>query len=49
MELAIEMASGGMIYIPHFMNIGRGVQAILRFYFNNARGCSVGISDGRDL
>jgi hypothetical protein len=28
---AVEMASCGMIYVPSFMKIGTGVQAILRF------------------
>jgi hypothetical protein len=31
MMYAIEMASCGMIYLPSFVNIGTGVQAILRF------------------
>jgi hypothetical protein len=45
----IEMASGGMIYIPSFMKIATGVKAILRFQFGNLRGCNVGITDGRHL
>jgi hypothetical protein len=36
------------IYIPSFMNIGTGVQAILRFFPRNFRGCNVGINDGRN-
>jgi hypothetical protein len=43
------MASGGMTYIPGFMKIVTGVQAILRFFHRNVRGCSVGITDVRDL
>jgi hypothetical protein len=39
----------GVIYLPSFMKIGKGVQAILRFYFRNLRGCTAGIIDGRDL
>jgi hypothetical protein len=39
----------GVIYIQSFMNIGKGVQAILRFCLSNLRGCNVGIIDGRDL
>jgi hypothetical protein len=31
MMYAIDMASCGMIYLPSFMKIGTGVQAILRF------------------
>jgi hypothetical protein len=30
MKYAIEMASGGMIYIPSFMMIGSSIQVILR-------------------
>jgi hypothetical protein len=46
---AIDMASGGMIYIQSFMKIGTGVEAILRFCLRNLRGCNVGITDGRVL
>jgi hypothetical protein len=35
-----------MIYTPSFMKIGKGVQAIIRFYIINLRGCNVGITDG---
>jgi hypothetical protein len=28
MEYAVEMASGGMIYIPSIMKIGTGVQIV---------------------
>jgi hypothetical protein len=31
------------------MNIGTDVQAILRLYLRNLRGCNFGIMDGRDL
>jgi hypothetical protein len=48
-EVFLEMASFGIIYIPSFMTIGRGVQAILRFYLKNMRHRSVGIIDGRYL
>jgi uncharacterized protein YraI len=46
---AVEMGSGGMIYIPSFMKIVTGVQAILRFCLRNLRGCNVGFTDGKDL
>jgi hypothetical protein len=46
---AIEMGSGGMIYIPCFMKTGTGMQAIFRFCLRNFKGCNVGITDGRDL
>jgi hypothetical protein len=49
MEYVAEMGSGGMIYIPTFMKAGTGVQAILRFFLSNLRGCTVGITNGRDL
>jgi hypothetical protein len=31
MKYTLEMGSDGVIYIPSFMKIGTGVQAILRF------------------
>jgi hypothetical protein len=48
MMYAIEMASCSMIYLPSFMKICIGVQAILRFCLRNLRGCD-GITDGRDF
>jgi hypothetical protein len=36
-------------YVPSFMKIGTGVEAILRFCFRNLRGCNDGIPGGRDL
>jgi hypothetical protein len=38
-----------MLYIQSLMKIATGVQAILKVFFNNMRGCNVGITDGRDL
>jgi hypothetical protein len=46
---AVEMASCGKIYLPSFMKICKGVQAILRFCLSNLDDCNVGITDGRDL
>jgi hypothetical protein len=46
MMYAIELASDVMIYIPSFMKIGTGIQAMLRFCLSNLRGCNVGITDG---
>jgi uncharacterized protein YraI len=43
------MASDFIMYVPSFMGIGAGVQAILRFCLNKLRGCNVSITDGRDL
>jgi hypothetical protein len=48
MIYAVEMASCGMIYLPSFMKIGTGVQAILKFWIRKLKICNVGITDGRD-
>jgi hypothetical protein len=32
MKCASEMASGGMIYLLSFMEIGSGIQVMLRFF-----------------
>jgi hypothetical protein len=37
-----------ILYVPSFMKIGTGVQAILWFCLRNLRGYNVGITDGRD-
>jgi hypothetical protein len=29
MKYAVEMASGGMTYIPNFINIGSGIQKLI--------------------
>jgi hypothetical protein len=49
MMYAVEMNSGGMLYMKSFMIISTVVQAILGFCFRNLRGCNVGITSGRDL
>jgi hypothetical protein len=49
MDNAVEVASYDIIYIPGFMKMGIGVQAILRFGLGNLRACNVGITGGRDL
>jgi hypothetical protein len=49
MKYAVEMGSGDMIYLPSFIKIDTGLQAILRFCVRNLTGCNVGITDGRDL
>jgi hypothetical protein len=49
MMYAVESAPCGMIYLPSFMTIATGVQAILWVWLRNLRGCNVGITDGRDL
>jgi hypothetical protein len=42
------MDSDGIIYLPRFMKIGTGIQAILRFHCN-LNGRNAGITAGRDL
>jgi hypothetical protein len=37
-EIAVKMASGGMIHIPSFMKIGAGFQATIRFFLNSLEG-----------
>jgi hypothetical protein len=50
MMYAIEMPPGWHdMYIPSFMKIGTGVQAIFRFCLGNLGGCNVGLTDGRYL
>jgi hypothetical protein len=49
MKNAVEMASCGMINLISFMEIGTGIQAILRFCLRNLRGCDVGITNGKVL
>jgi hypothetical protein len=48
MMYAVDMGSGGMVYIPSFMKIGTSVEAILRFCLRNLKGCNVCITDRRD-
>jgi hypothetical protein len=43
------MGLGGMIYIPSFMKIGTGFQAILKFCLRNLRDYNVGITDGKEF
>jgi hypothetical protein len=49
LKYAVEMGSGGMIYIPSFMKTGTGVQEIVRRCLGNLGGCNLGITDGRDF
>jgi hypothetical protein len=37
------------IYLPVFMKICPGVQAVLRFCLSSLNGCNVDITNGRDL
>jgi hypothetical protein len=47
----VEMASDDMIYtyLPSFMKIISGVQAIQRFCLSNLKGCNVDNLDGKNL
>jgi hypothetical protein len=38
-----------MAYIPSFMKINGGFQAVLRFILRNLRGCNTGSINGRGL
>jgi hypothetical protein len=49
MKCAVELGSGGVIYLPSFMKIGKGIQTILWFGLSNLKGCIIGTTDGRDL
>jgi hypothetical protein len=49
MEYTIEIALDGMVHLPSFMMTGSGVQAVLKFSLSSLRGCSVAISNVRDL
>jgi uncharacterized protein YraI len=49
MKCAVDMGSGGMIYLPSFTKIGKGVQTVLRFCLSNLKGCIIGTTGGRDL
>jgi hypothetical protein len=42
----VGMASDVMIYVPSFMKIGSGVQAMLKFGISNLRAYNVGMTDG---
>jgi hypothetical protein len=48
MMYAVEMPSCAMKFLPSFMKIGTGVQAILRFCINNLNDCNVGITDRKE-
>jgi hypothetical protein len=49
MKRAVEIGSGVMICIQSFMNVGTGIQAILRFCLSNLEDCNVSVTDGLDL
>jgi hypothetical protein len=45
----VNVAVGGMIYMPSFIKIGIGAQAILRFDLSNLKDCNVGITARKDM
>jgi hypothetical protein len=49
MKCTVETGSGGMIYVPNFMEIGTDVKVILRFCFTNLKGYNVGFIGVSDL
>jgi hypothetical protein len=49
MKYGLEMGSGGMICLPSFMNIGRGIPAILRFALAIKKAVMLVLLGGRDL
>jgi hypothetical protein len=49
MLFTAETGSGGMINIPSFMNIGKGVEGILSLYLSSLKGYYDCTIDGRDL
>jgi hypothetical protein len=44
MTYAVEMGSGPMMYIPSFINIGSGIQKLIRGIHRNAETGSMVIS-----
>jgi hypothetical protein len=48
MKYAIEITDG-MIYVGSFVKFGFDIQVILSLYLDNLRGCSVDISNMKDV
>jgi hypothetical protein len=49
MKFIVEMGSDGVIYVPSLMKICSGIQVLLRLLFFILNGCSVGITNMKDL
>jgi hypothetical protein len=49
MNYAVEMALGGMIYIPSFMKIIIGIRVIVSHCLKNLRRYNISTTDGKDL
>jgi hypothetical protein len=45
MKCTAETGSNGMPYIPSFLKIDTGVEAILRFCLSSSKDCDVDITD----
>jgi uncharacterized protein YraI len=46
---AVEMPLCGTIFLPSFMKIGKGVQAMLRFCISNLNCCNVSVTVEKEL
>jgi uncharacterized protein YraI len=49
MVVVLRRKNNNEVYIPNFMTIDTGVEAVLRSCNRNLKGCNIGITDGRDL
>jgi hypothetical protein len=49
MKYTIQMASGGIMYVPGLITIGSGIRVILRVLPQHFERYSVGITDEWDL
>jgi hypothetical protein len=49
MKCTVEMGSGGIIHIPSFMEIGKGVEGISRLCLSSLKASNVGTTEGTDL
>lgn len=48
-EVHFEVGSDGMMYIPNFMEFGKVVEGILRFWISSFKCCNAGITEERDF
>jgi hypothetical protein len=48
-KYAVGIALCGVIYVPSFMKIDTGIEAMLRCCHINLKGCNDGTTDGRDF
>jgi hypothetical protein len=45
----VETAQYGVIYLPSFIKIDAGIQAIWRFFLSNLNGSNAGTAEGNNL